>query len=196
MQDGELCVANASRLEFKSMEEKDAFLIFRALCKLSMKQLPDEPDPKSHELRSKLLSLDMILQVLQNLHRTPLPPNHSFVFAIRHFLCVALTQNASSPIIAVFEKALAIFVQLVGKMKIHLRRQLEVFFKEIIISMLESNSSSFEHKWVVLAAVAHIFESSQSAVDIYVHYDCHLTSANIFESLVTQLSKIAVSCFN
>lgn len=37
---------NTARLEFKSVEEKDAFLIFRSLCKLSMKPLPDDPDPK------------------------------------------------------------------------------------------------------------------------------------------------------
>lgn len=38
--------SNAAQLDFKSFEEKDAFLIFRALCKLSMKELPENPDPK------------------------------------------------------------------------------------------------------------------------------------------------------
>lgn len=36
-----------SQTEFKSIEEKDAFLILRSLCRLSMKQLPEDPDPKS-----------------------------------------------------------------------------------------------------------------------------------------------------
>jgi brefeldin A-inhibited guanine nucleotide-exchange protein len=41
---------------------KDCFLVFRSLCKLSMKPLPDgPPDPKSHELRSKILSLQLLL---------------------------------------------------------------------------------------------------------------------------------------
>uniref|UniRef100_A0A915ESL1 SEC7 domain-containing protein n=1 Tax=Ditylenchus dipsaci TaxID=166011 RepID=A0A915ESL1_9BILA len=156
-----------------------------------MKQLPNDPDPRSHELRSKLLSLEMILLVMQNFNCTTLSDKHSFIFAIRHFLCVALTHNAVSPIISVFEKALAIFVHLVNKLKVHLKRQVEVFFKEIIISILESSSSSFEHKWVVLNTIAKICNNSQSVVDIYVNYDCHLTSANIFEALVTHLSKIA-----
>ena len=44
--------------KFANIYQKDAFLIFRSLCKLSMKPLPDgPPDPKSHELRSKVLSL-------------------------------------------------------------------------------------------------------------------------------------------
>ena len=58
---------------------------------------------------------------------------------------------------------------------------------------MESPSSSFEHKWVVLNTIAKICECPQSMVDIYVNYDCHLTSANVFESLVGHLSKIAVS---
>ncbi|KAL3103638.1 hypothetical protein niasHS_000274 [Heterodera schachtii] len=179
-----------SKLEFHSLEEKDAFLIFRALCKLSIKQTPDDQDTRSHELRSKLLSLDMILLIVRNFN-TALPDTHSFVYAIRHFLCVALTHNAVSPNISVFSKALDIFVHLVDKYKIHLKKQIEVFFKEIIISILESTSSSFEHKWVVLTTIAKICDSPQSVVDIYVNYDCHMTSANIFEELVTHLSKIA-----
>ena len=48
--------------KFANIYQKDAFLIFRSLCKLSMKPLPDgPPDPKSHELRSKVLSLQLIL---------------------------------------------------------------------------------------------------------------------------------------
>lgn len=116
---------DGQKLDFKSPEEKDAFLIFRALCRLSMKNLPEAPDPKSHELRSKLLSLEMILLVLQNFN-APLSDKHTFVYAIRNFLCVALTQNAVSPIISVFEKALAIFVQLMNKFRFHLKRQIEV----------------------------------------------------------------------
>lgn len=69
----------------------------------------------------------MILLIIQNFNMQ-LTEKHSFYFAIRHFLCLALTSNAVSPIIDVFEKALAIFVQLVNKLKTHLKRQIEVWF--------------------------------------------------------------------
>uniref|UniRef100_A0A914LSY1 SEC7 domain-containing protein n=1 Tax=Meloidogyne incognita TaxID=6306 RepID=A0A914LSY1_MELIC len=158
------------KLEFNSIEEKDAFLIFRALCKLSMKHLPDEQDPRSHELRSKILSLEMILLVMEHINGQPLPDHHSFVYAIRHFLCVALTQNAVSPTITVFEKALSIIVQLINKWKSHLKKTIGI-----------------------LNALSKIFDDSQSVVDIYVNYDCHMTSANIFEELISHLAKIASS---
>lgn len=123
----------SSQLQFKNAEEKDAFLIFRSLCKLSIKEITDS-DPKSHELRSKLLSLEMILLVLQNFN-APLHDNHSLIFSIRHYLCGALTKNAVSPIISVFEKALAIFVQLVNKFRVHLKRQIEVLLIYITLQM-------------------------------------------------------------
>ena len=36
----------SAQLNFKSVQEKDAFLLFRALCRLSTKSLPEKPDPK------------------------------------------------------------------------------------------------------------------------------------------------------
>ena len=48
--------------KFGHVFRKDAFLVFRSMCKLSMKNLPekDAVDPKSHELRSKILSLEVV----------------------------------------------------------------------------------------------------------------------------------------
>lgn len=40
-----------AKLEFKTPEEKDAFLIFRALCKLSEKPLPENADPRLRMFR-------------------------------------------------------------------------------------------------------------------------------------------------
>lgn len=67
----------------------------------------------------------------------------------------------------------------------------QVFFKEIIFSILESSSSSFEHKWIVVNTLEKICEDPQSLVDIYVNYDCNLTATNIFERMVNGISKIA-----
>lgn len=71
------------------------------------------------------------------------------------------------------------------------RVHLQVFFKEIIFSMLESNSSSFEHKWIVINTMEKICEDPQSIVDIYVNYDCDLTATNIFERLIDGLFRVA-----
>ncbi|XP_034944461.1 brefeldin A-inhibited guanine nucleotide-exchange protein 2-like [Chelonus insularis] len=70
--------------------------VFRALCKLSMKPLPDgTSDPKSHELRSKILSLQLLLGILQNAGPI-LRSIKMFVITIKQYLCVALSKNGVS----------------------------------------------------------------------------------------------------
>uniref|UniRef100_A0A8C9NLX6 ARF guanine nucleotide exchange factor 2 n=1 Tax=Serinus canaria TaxID=9135 RepID=A0A8C9NLX6_SERCA len=183
------CTGSAAR--FSHVLQKDAFLVFRSLCKLSMKPLGEgPPDPKSHELRSKVVSLQLLLSVLQNaglVFRT----HEMFINAIKQYLCVALSKNGVSSVPDVFELSLAIFLTLLSNFKTHLKMQIEVFFKEIFLNILETSSSSFEHKWMVIQTLTRICADAQCVVDIYVNYDCDLNAANIFERLVNDLSKIA-----
>lgn len=91
----------------------------------------------------------------------------------------------------------------------------QVFFREIFLTILETSTSSFEHKWMVIQTLTRICAGNpralsprrvglivfntvlspppdaQCVVDIYVNYDCDLNAANIFERLVNDLSKIA-----
>lgn len=176
---------------FSHILQKDAFLVFRSLCKLSMKPLADgPPDPKSHELRSKILSLRLLLSILQNAGNV-FKTNEMFINAIKQYLCVALSKNGVSSVPEVFELSLAIFLTLLSNFKQHLKMQIEVFFKEIFLYILETPSSSFEHKWMVIQVLTRICADAQCVVDIYLNYDCDLTLANIFERLVNDLSKLA-----
>ncbi|WKX88803.1 hypothetical protein Q1695_008436 [Nippostrongylus brasiliensis] len=183
------------QLSFPNVEQKDAFLVFRALCVLAQKEEGDVNDPRNTHLNSKMLALEMLLLVLQN-SSTVLQNAQPFILLIKKSLCVALSRNAVSSNVKVFEKSLAIFVQLLDKFKIHLKLQIEVFFKEIIISMLESSSCSFEHKWIVLHTIGKILANPQSVVDLYVNYDCDLTAHNVFENLVDVVSKTARTSIN
>lgn len=182
---------SAVTAKFTHILQKDAFLVFRALCKLSMKPLPEgTPDPKSHELRSKILSLQLLLSILQNAGPV-FRANEMFIIAIKQYLCVALSKNGVSSIPKVFELSLAIFLALLSNFKLHLKMQIEVFFKEIFLNILETSNSSFEHKWMVIQALTKICSDAQSVVDIYVNYDCDLAAANLFERLVNDLFKVA-----
>lgn len=82
----------------------------------------------SHELRSKELSLEMLLLIVQNCS-TFSHNSQPFVLALRHYLCVSLSRNGVSPVVSIFEKSLAIFVQLVNNFKMHLKIQIEVSYK-------------------------------------------------------------------
>ena len=56
---------------------------------------------------------------------------------------------------------------------------------------METASSTFEHKWMVVQALTRVCADAQCVVDIYVNYDCDLGLANVFERLITDLTKIA-----
>ncbi|KRZ20127.1 Brefeldin A-inhibited guanine nucleotide-exchange protein 1 [Trichinella pseudospiralis] len=177
-------------LAFVNVHQKDCFLLFRALCRLSMKPVNANLDPRSHEMRSKIISLHLLLTILQNAGPV-FRQSEVFILAIKQYLCVALSKNGVSSVLEVFEVSLDIFLALLENFKAHLKVQIEVFFREIFLNILETFSSSFHHKWRVMEAVAKISCDAQSIVDIYVNYDCHLSSANLFERLINDLSKIA-----
>jgi brefeldin A-inhibited guanine nucleotide-exchange protein len=154
-----------------------------------MKPINDVNDPKSHELRSKILSLELLLSILENsgpVFRT----DEVFIGAIKHHLCVALSKNGVSSVPEVFELSLSIFLALFSSFKVHLKMQIEVFFKEIFLNILETSTSSFKHKWLVLQALMRICNDSQDIVDIYLNYDCDLSLSNIYSRLVNDLSRM------
>lgn len=81
--------------------------------------------PRSHELRSKIVSLQLLLSVLQN--AGPVFRTHEmFINAIKQYLCVALSKNGVSSVPDVFELSLAIFLTLLSNFKTHLKMQIEV----------------------------------------------------------------------
>nr|CAB3222754.1 brefeldin A-inhibited guanine nucleotide-exchange protein 1 [Phallusia mammillata] len=178
-------------INFSHILQKDAFLVFRSFCKLSMKILSEgPPDPRSHELRSKILSLHLLLSILETAGPV-FRNNEMFINAIKQYLCVALSKNGVSTVPEVFHLSLEIFVKLLANFKTHLKMQVQVFFKEIFLNILESTSSSFSHKWMALESLSKICSDAQSMVDIYVNYDCDINAANIFHQLVSLLSKLA-----
>ncbi|CAB1335935.1 unnamed protein product, partial [Coregonus sp. 'balchen'] len=192
--DAESIQGGQNTARFSHILQKDSFLVFRSLCKLSMKPLADgPPDPKSHELRSKVVSLQLLLSALQG--AGPVFRTHEmFVNAIKQYLCVALSKNGVSSVPEVFELSLAIFLTLLSHFKVHLKMQIEVFFREIFLTILETSSSSFEHKWMVIQTLTRICADAQCVVDIYVNYDCDLNAANIFERLELSLRKKGLEC--
>ncbi|CAB3410687.1 unnamed protein product [Caenorhabditis bovis] len=188
-------VQDDQQLNFVNVYQKDAFLVFRALCVLAQKEEGDVNDIRNTHLRSKLLALEMLLLVLQNSSEV-LQNSQPFIILIKKSLCVALSRNAVSSNVQVFEKSLAIFVELLDKFKAHLKMQIEVFFKEIILSMLESNTCPFEQKWIVLNTIGKILANPQSVVDMFVNYDCDMTSHNLFKSIVEVVSKTTRTAIN
>ncbi|WFC97155.1 guanine nucleotide exchange protein for ADP-robosylation factor [Malassezia brasiliensis] len=184
---------------------KDAFLVLRALCKLSMKSLGSESerDLRSQAMRSKLLSLHMIHTILAThmdvftdssvqIHSTSTGEQSSFVQAAKQYLCLSLSRNAVSSVIQVFEISCEIFWLVIQGMRTKVKKEIEVLFNEIFLPILEMRSSTAAQKSVLLGVVvARLCRDPQALVEVYLNYDCDRSALeNVYERLMNTISRL------
>ncbi|KAG2109806.1 guanine nucleotide exchange factor in Golgi transport N-terminal-domain-containing protein [Suillus clintonianus] len=177
----------ARELSTQDMFIKDAFLVFRALCKLTMKPLntESERDLKSHAMRSKLLSLHLVLTILNShmalfvdpkaiIYSSSTNEATTFVQGVNQYLCLSLSRNAVSPVPQVFEVSVEIFWRVLSGMRTKLK------------------TSTLKQKAVILGTLSRLCQDPQALVEIYLNYDCGSEATdNIYEHLMNIISKIA-----
>ncbi|KAI9509449.1 Sec7-domain-containing protein [Russula earlei] len=200
-------VTSHRHLSTKDLFLKDAFLVFRAMCKLTMKPLntESERDLKSHGMRSKLLSLHMVLIILSSHMDVIASPTSivyssssheasSFIQMANQYLCLSLSRNAVSPVPQVFEISVEIFWRTLSSLRAKLKKEIEVLFHEIFIPILEMKTSTMKQKLVILSMLSRLCQDPQALVDIYINYDCDSEAAdNIYEHLVNVITKLSSS---
>ncbi|KAG1642506.1 hypothetical protein G6F44_004767 [Rhizopus delemar] len=190
---------------------KDAILVFRALCKLSKKSIHSEwgNDMRSYSMRSKLLSLHLILTIMmshmdvftssQIFFSSAVPDSNGhrsnpFILEIKQYLCPSLGRNAFSVVPQVFDITHEILWIVVQGLRVYLKNEIEIFFKEIVLKILEMRNASNRQRFSLLRGLLRITEDPQTLVDIYINYDCDGEALdNIYERLVHVLSKITTS---
>jgi brefeldin A-inhibited guanine nucleotide-exchange protein len=116
--------ADASLDAFAAQYTADAYLLFRALCKLSSKNIDETKssmltnfvssgpvDPMA--LQSKTLSLELLLALLDNAGEA-FCTLEKFIYAVQNYLCVSLLKNCTSGDTQVAYLSQKIFLVLVG----------------------------------------------------------------------------------
>ncbi|KDO24492.1 hypothetical protein SPRG_10308 [Saprolegnia parasitica CBS 223.65] len=185
---------------FPSVLHKDAYLVFRAICRISMRFVvedavgghvsPSQPsadDPFA--LQSKMISLDLLLAIINQAGPT-FRQNERFLVAIRSYLCVSLLQNCTSIYTQVVELSLRVFVVLITNFKAHLKGEIEVFITNIFLTILDSENSTYEHKMLVLEVLNHICDDQLILSEIFLNYDCDWESIDLFKRIVHALAKV------
>lgn len=170
---------------------RDAFLVFRALCKLSMKTPPKEALADPQLMRGKIVALELLKILLENagaIFRT----SERFLGAIKQYLCLSLLKNSASTLMIVFQLSCSIFISLVSRFRAGLKAEIGVFFPMIVLRVLENVAQpNFQQKMIVLRFLDKLCVDSQILVDIFLNYDCDVNSSNIFERMVNGLLKTA-----
>jgi brefeldin A-inhibited guanine nucleotide-exchange protein len=198
---------SASEDEEDEIYIRDAYLVFRAMCRLTTKPLPMEHalDVKSQGMRSKLISLHIIYTILSN-HPTAFTSPYStirnsstdeptsFVQAIKQYLCLSLSRNGASSVKPVFEVSCEIFWLMIKLLRVMLKKEIEVFLKEIYFSILEKRAAPAWQKTLILKMFSRLASEPRALVEVYLNYDCDPTAVdNIFERTVEHLSRISAT---
>jgi brefeldin A-inhibited guanine nucleotide-exchange protein len=186
---------------------KDAYLVFRAMCRLSTKGLTVDhaQDVKSQGMRSKLLSLHIIHTILHNnivVFISPYATIRSgsgdepttFIQAIKQYLCLSLSRNGASSVSKVFEVACEIFWQMLKYLRVMLKKEVEVFMKEIYLAILDKRSAPASQKQYILNVFGRLAADPRALVEMYLNYDCDRTALdNMYQRVVEHLSKISIT---
>jgi brefeldin A-inhibited guanine nucleotide-exchange protein len=198
--------ANIEDEEEDEIYIKDAFLVFRAMCKLSTKTVrrEEEVDIKSQGMRSKLLSLHIIHTVLFNHFAVFTDPHATirssagqepteFTHAIKQYLCLSLSKNAASPAKPVFEVSAEIFWLMVRYLRSELKRELEVFIKEVYLTILDKRlAPGWQKSYIVQNIFGRIAGEPKALVEIYLNYDCDRQALdNMFQRIIEHVSRIS-----
>ncbi|KAG7635153.1 Sec7 C-terminal [Arabidopsis suecica] len=193
---GELTDGDAERdddleVQIENKLRRDACLVFRALCKLSMKAPPKESSADPQSMRGKILALELLKILLENagaVFRT----SEKFSADIKQFLCLSLLKNSASTLMIIFQLSCSIFISLVARFRAGLKAEIGVFFPMIVLRVVENVAQpNFQQKMIVLRFLDKLCLDSQILVDIFLNYDCDVNSSNIFERMVNGLLKTA-----
>ncbi|OMP00577.1 SEC7-like protein [Corchorus olitorius] len=189
--DGEVERDDDLEVQIGNKLRRDAFLVFRALCKLSMKTPPKEALADPQLMRGKIVALELLKILLENagaVFRT----SERFLGAIKQYLCLSLLKNSASTLMIVFQLSCSIFISLVSRFRAGLKAEIGVFFPMIVLRVLENVAQpNFQQKMIVLRFLDKLCVDSQILVDIFINYDCDVNSSNIFERMVNGLLKTA-----
>jgi len=183
---------------------KDAFLVFRSLCKLSQKVLThdQQQDLRSQNMRSKLLSLHLIYHVINNY--TPVftssfstiksgsnEESTPFLQVAKPHLCLSLSRNASSSVPRVFEVCCEIFWLSLKHLRVLLKKEIEVFLKEVYLAVLEKRSAPLFQKEKFMNVLERLSADPRALVEVYLNYDCDRTALdNMYQEIIEHLSRI------
>ncbi|PSC72251.1 brefeldin A-inhibited guanine nucleotide-exchange 2-like [Micractinium conductrix] len=196
--------SSGKQLSVPAQLQKDAFLVFRALCKLSIRSTEAAPGSEITTIRGKVLALELLKILLEN--SGPLfQTGERFVSAIKQYLCLSLLKNCQSAVPAGLRLCCSIFLTLMTKFRQNLKAEIGVFFPMILLRPIEppvggsaANAQGgspapvdIAHKAVVLRCIQAQCEDGQLLVDLFVNYDCDLEGANLYERMVTALVRIA-----
>ncbi|KAK1374056.1 Brefeldin A-inhibited guanine nucleotide-exchange protein 1 [Heracleum sosnowskyi] len=177
--------------EYTKIRE-DGLMLFKNLCKLSMKFSSQEQPDDQILLRGKTLSLELLKVIMDgagSIWRT----NERLLNNVKQYLCLSLLKNSALSVMNVFQLLCSIFENFLTKFRSGLKSEIGIFFPMLILRVLENVlQPSFLQKMTILNLLEKLSQDPEIVIDIFVNYDCDVDAPNIFERTVNGLLKTAL----
>ncbi|KAI2641319.1 guanine nucleotide exchange factor [Xylaria nigripes] len=185
---------------------RDAYLVFRSFCNLATKVLPQDQlyDHRGQHMRSKMISLHLTRILLNNhiavftsplctITNTKSNEPTTFLQAIKFYLCLTITRNGASSVDRVFEVCCEIFWLMLKFMRAPFKKEIEVFLNEIYLALLARRTAPLTQKLYVLNILTRFCGDPRGLVELYLNYDCASQVDNIFQTVIEDLSRLAIA---
>ncbi|ORZ34870.1 hypothetical protein BCR44DRAFT_1500063 [Catenaria anguillulae PL171] len=185
---------------------RDAYLSFRALCKLATKAEAANAtsDVRSTAIQSRVLALQLIYLAIKSFLviftkpcfvPTPSSPSgtseSTVLDVVRPHLGLAVGRSLASPVTQVYKAALDVFVAIVLNLRTAMKREIEVFLGDVLLNIMEMKAATPTQKVAILSSLAEIMRKPQALVEIYINYDCNPEALdNIYERMLTCSAKL------
>lgn len=172
--------------------QKDAYLLFRALCKLSAKEEVDTTGPEPVGIRSKLLSLELLRNLISN-SGPAFRSGERFIYALRQYLAPSLLINCMWNTEEIMDVSFDIFEMLLRKDTLRplLKTEIAALFDTVVFRFLESPTAGPMRKRRVITLFNRLSTDRQTMADLFLNYDCDMESPKIFERIVNVISAAA-----
>jgi Sec7-like guanine-nucleotide exchange factor len=183
---------------FTSIAEKDAFLVMRTLSRLAMKAMSFSDVTETGEegiadpmaVKSKLISLELLLAILESAG-PKFKTSDVIIYALKQYLVPALMKNCMELNSQVSQLSMTIFVAMQRRFKDQLKKEVEVFYADVFLGLLESPNAQIESRLAVLETLSKMCGDVHQLVEIFLNYDCDLKSKDLLADIVKSLSRTA-----
>ncbi len=184
---------------FPSQYHRDAFAVFRALCTISDQgyksgdaQAASGPAAAAILVESKILSLQLLSDIIENAGEA-FRSSRAFLGGIKSQLSDALLRNLLAPQPQVVQMGLRIFLQLVrsASFRPHLSEEIEVFVEEVFLALLDSPTSSFDLRLMLLQVIEALARDGTAFIELFANFDCVDGRQDLVEKVANTLAAIA-----
>eukprot|EP00474_Spongospora_subterranea_P004651 CRZ05109.1 hypothetical protein [Spongospora subterranea] len=160
-------------------------------CKIESHPASFRQGTKSESIMRKIHALTLILRIISHSSAVELMTPRGPLLILRRFVCVSLLESCATVVPAIFKLVLSLFTELWQRYKHLLKTELGIIMDAVLLGMIQSGHCWPEQKIDLIEAIAQLFPTPSSLVDLFYNYDNDIQRRNLFGRLIRSLCQLS-----